>query len=666
MESRVIDLDPYEGWSSTSSTAEHALPRVSLPMAIPRPNNGISSELAVIKQEQREAGSAMWSPSGFLTVSSSRSSKSPQSPQSSQSSCPMDETTPGSSQEKPIDLTAIGPLIIDLTDEVQANTRMVAAFADTAQVSEIRQQTSRLTLGPQVHESISSSPAVVNGVVYGPGSSVELHDGTFLYIEHVEQRGGEYFFHGRHLVLSTSGGIGDYFPKIEGEAIWLYHNTDLCAFDQIKCFRRIRFSNLRRDKDPEVIWPSEGQRGDDLACRLKFTLKFRPILPHHNSRIRAGLEDQEFAVEYLTFDEATVQSKYRRTAKELRDEWRGFNQTIPFGSAVLAGRSGPLVIDLANPVARSWNVCDSDPRRTYTFGDAYCGAGGTSCGAQKAGLALTWAVDMDTNACQTYRQNFPQSLVENSSIDQFLTQDPSELRVDIIHTSPPCQPFSPAHTVHNQTRDERNSACIFTSLNLIEKARPRVITMEETFGLRGRHPAIFNRLIMDFIEMGYSVRWTVVDCINYGVPQIRRRLIIIASGPGETLPNIASPTHGPFGTGLEPFETIHGAISGIPSGSNDHNVSALLERSKNSFREAFSPHQPAKTITCSGGEANYHPSGKRAYTPREVACLQTFPLEFQLCGRSIRRQIGNAVPPRLAEAIFREIHKSLQRTDAQM
>ncbi|KAJ5946167.1 hypothetical protein N7454_003006 [Penicillium verhagenii] len=663
METRVINLDPDECWGSTSSTVEQALPRGSLPRAMARPNHTISPELDFIKKEQRQPLSAMRSPSGFLTVSSS--SRSSQSPQSSQSSCPMNETIPGSSQEKAIDLTAIGPPIIDLTDEPQADPWMVAAFADTSQLSEIRERTSRLTLEPQVHQRISSSPAVVNGVVYGPGSSVELHDGTFLYIERVDQCGDDYFFHGRHLVLSNSGAIGDYCPKIEGEVIWLQHIKDLCALDQIKCFRRIRFSNIRRDNDPEVIAPSDGKREDDLACRLKFTLKFRPILPHQNSRTRAGLEDQEFAVEYLTFDEATVERNHRLTAKELRDEWRGFNQTIPFGSAVLPDRSAPLIIDLVNPVARSWNTGDPNRNRTYTFGDAYCGAGGTSCGAQKAGLALTWAVDMDANACQTYRQNFPQSLVENSSIDQFLTQNPSELRVDICHTSPPCQPFSPAHTVHNQVRDERNSACIFTSRNLIDKARPRVITMEETFGLRGRHPAIFNRLILDFIEMGYSVRWAVLDCVNYGVPQIRRRLIIIAAGPGEKLPQIPSPTHGPFGSGLEPFETIHGAISDIPSGFDDHNVSALLERSRYCFRKSYNPHQPAKTITCSGGEANYHPSGKRGFTPREVACLQTFPLQFQLCGRSIRRQIGNAVPPRLAEAIFREIHKSLRITDAQ-
>lgn len=124
------------------------------------------------------------------------------------------------------------------------------------------------------------------------------------------------------------------------------------------------------------------------------------------------------------------------------------------------------------------------------------------------------------------------------------------------------------------------------------------------------------------------------------------------------------PTHGPFGSGLKAFETIHRAISDIPEGWMDHDTRALLERTKFAHREPYNPHQPAKTITCSGGEANYHPSGKRGLTPREVACIQTFPLRFVFCGNNRRKQIGNAVPTRLAEALFREVRKSLRRTDA--
>ncbi|KAL2361703.1 hypothetical protein RJZ56_005385 [Blastomyces dermatitidis] len=79
-------------------------------------------------------------------------------------------------------------------------------------------------------------------------------------------------------------------------------------------------------------------------------------------------------------------------------------------------------------------------------------------------------------------------------------------------------------------------------------------------------------------------------------------------------------------------------------------------------RPPYDPHTQAKTITCNGGE-NYHPSGTRTFTYREFACLQTFPLEHRFCGKSVKRQIGNAVPPVLGRAIFLEVRRSLEGVD---
>ena len=73
-------------------------------------------------------------------------------------------------------------------------------------------------------------------------------------------------------------------------------------------------------------------------------------------------------------------------------------------------------------------------------------------------------------------------------------------------------------------------------------------------------------------------------------------------------------------------------------------------------------HTLAKTITCGGGE-NYHPSGLRGFTTREFASLQTFPVSHQFWKVETRKQIGNAVPPMLARALYREIIKSLEKTD---
>jgi len=134
------------------------------------------------------------------------------------------------------------------------------------------------------------------------------------------------------------------------------------------------------------------------------------------------------------------------------------------------------------------------------------------------------------------------------------------------------------------------------------------------------------------------------------------------SRPGEKLPEMPKPTHGIPGSGLHDLVTIDHIISSIPLGALDHDVEGARNRGLQRYKPPFDANQQAKTITCGGGD-NYHPSGTRGFTHREFACLQTFPLSFRFGPREVRKQIGNAVPPLLAKAIYGEIIRSLQQTD---
>lgn len=132
---------------------------------------------------------------------------------------------------------------------------------------------------------------------------------------------------------------------------------------------------------------------------------------------------------------------------------------------------------------------------------------------------------------------------------------------------------------------------------------------------------------------------------------------------GEILPPFARPTHGEQGSGLQAFKKIRHYIRDIPHGATQHVTSDRFPRGP---RLPFSDDQFAKTLTCSGGVGNYHPSGLRLYTIRELASLQTFPISYSFTLNSktkARRQIGNAVPPLLARAMFREIIKCLKEAD---
>jgi DNA (cytosine-5)-methyltransferase 1 len=118
---------------------------------------------------------------------------------------------------------------------------------------------------------------------------------------------------------------------------------------------------------------------------------------------------------------------------------------------------------------------------------------------------------------------------ELADFDQFMTNPSEDIRVDISHTSPPCQTWSPAKTVAS-ANDDHNSALIFSSFNLISKVKPRIHTLEQTSGLPERFQAYYHCVIRDTLELGYSVHTKVVNCKDYGVPQTRKRLVFIAAG----------------------------------------------------------------------------------------------------------------------------------------
>jgi len=170
----------------------------------------------------------------------------------------------------------------------------------------------------------------------------------------------------------------------------------------------------------------------------------------------------------------------------------------------------------------------SKPR--YKFADAFCGAGGASRGAKAAGLRVDWGFDYDPAAIDSYRRNFYGTRCEAVAVHEFVTVLTEDFRVDVLHLSPPCQPFSPMHTRPGQN-DELNQATFSAVTELINKVKPRIVTLEETFGLTRQVDTLpwFTAMIQMFTKLGFSVRWKVFNLCDFGLPQPRKRLIIFAS-----------------------------------------------------------------------------------------------------------------------------------------
>ncbi|KAF5228474.1 hypothetical protein FAUST_11059 [Fusarium austroamericanum] len=351
--------------------------------------------------------------------------------------------------------------------------------------------------------------------------------------------------------------------------------------------------------------------------------------------------------------EADTQSKV--SDEVLRKRWRG--KTDKGGSWIPSNVSNP--IDLESDAEDNKNRLDG---QRYTMFDSCSGAGGVSRGALMAGFKIQYAIDKAPEVWETYETNFPDTELFRMPLDEFIAEpNVGHRRVDILHFSPPCQFFSPAHT-HASVHDDDNIAALFGCNELLQKLRPRVVTVEQTFGLtHDRHGDYFNGLLHDFTQWNYSFRWKVVKLCTWGAAQDRKRLIIVAAAPGERLPPFPKATHGDE-PGLLPYNTIGKALRGIQIEDDLHDPDRVHHF--NPPRAPYDPERLAGTITTRGGDL-YYPDGSRKLTLREFASLQGFPRWHLFLGNitSIKRQIGNAFPPVTVRVLYKHIEQWLLKED---
>ncbi|KAI5201037.1 hypothetical protein AUEXF2481DRAFT_645597 [Aureobasidium subglaciale EXF-2481] len=397
-----------------------------------------------------------------------------------------------------------------------------------------------------------------------------------------------------------------------------------------------------------------------LTCRWKRTFQYSCLMD-----LMTG-HPQETALERITDAECDLDFripdfKLREAVPNLRSDL----SVIDLTADEAADRDSLQLADILSKTHISASTTCPD----YTFADFFCGAGGISVGARQAGFKVVYGVDHNADACATYRLNFPGTDVFEEDVYYNLTarqQDNAHVRC--CHMSTVCKTISTAYTVRGKNHDA-NEATLFCISDILRKATPMVATLEQTFGaLFEGKKQIFNSFVLQFTDMNYSVKWAVHTLSEYGVPQARKRLIMLASCAGHPLPEFPKPTHAAHPEkpvpGLKPSVTIADALGPIRHDTPNHDPRALERKDF----PPYSPHQLGRgCITTSGGQNNWHFSGKRHLTEREFACLQTFPLDFRFIGNrtSVIQQVGNAVPPTFSEKLYTSIRKTLDEVDAQ-
>ncbi|KAK5998800.1 Cytosine-specific methyltransferase HphIA-like protein [Cladobotryum mycophilum] len=417
------------------------------------------------------------------------------------------------------------------------------------------------------------------------------------------------------------------------------------SYDTWSIYRHVRGKDRRR-----LIVESKGH----LVCRWKFKI-YLSFKGHK-------LKPDETLIERIHWEEAP-DPRYRMSEEAICNQWRGGR--IKGGSWCPSGLFDESVIDLEESSQSPSFRKRRSAGQKYTMFDSFSGAGGVSRGAQSAGFHIQGAVDKSPEVWETYKLNFSNAELFEMSVDEFIrTTVGRGMRADVLHLSPPCQYFSPAHT-RAAAHDETNIYALLSCHQLIEKLRPRIITLEQTFGIvHDQHDQYLTALIGDFTQQGYSIRWKIVRLCTWGLAQDRKRLIMIAAGPGERLPPFPDPTHSENGGGgLKPFTTIRQAISGLRHGHYWHNIDSTKHYEP--LKPPLNADQLAGTITTGGSDAYYYPDGTRDFTVREYACLQGFPRSHRFVGNktSVKRQIGNAFAPNTVRVLYKHLEDWLLKED---
>jgi len=343
--------------------------------------------------------------------------------------------------------------------------------------------------------------------------------------------------------------------------------------------------------------------------------------------------------------------------------------------------------------------------------DIFCGAGGLTYGLRQAGIRVEAGIDIDSRAEHAFSKNNPGT--------EFLCWDVSRKRSPSIEKlfrpaaarllagCAPCRPFS---KLTQGLRHHSDWDLLDNFSRFIRYIRPELVTMENVPELARRGAAVFGRFLRTLEACGYSADWRIVQCEEYGVPQARRRLVLLASRLGEIrVPSGSHDDPSAWNTvrqtigdlraldsgEVDPDDPLHAAVQLTPinlqrvraTPPNGGTWSAWPEelrlpchkrttgRSYSSIYGRMWWDKPAPTMTtlCTGlGNGRFgHPQQDRAITLREAALLQSFPRSYEFWpptdrpNRSaVSRMIGNAVPPKLSQVLGKTLLAHVEEVQA--
>lgn len=315
----------------------------------------------------------------------------------------------------------------------------------------------------------------------------------------------------------------------------------------------------------------------------------------------------------------------------------------------------------------------SGRRPTPSVLSLFTGAGGLDIGFERSGYTVVGCVDNDPEACKTIRYNRPEWPVFEGDIRDFV---PS-LAADVVIGGPPCQGFSTAGK--GNPSDPRNFLWR-EYFRVVRQLSPRAIVFENVAGMsNGKNQRHLEEIQEELDRLGYRAVVGVLNAADFNVPQVRRRLFILATRSGNpSLPAARVRSYATVRSAIGDLEAVvEPSLNQVPNRHAPHVARrwaalAYGETDPLYRRARLNPDLPSPTIRAGGGYgprgdhlAGFHPPihyrRPGQITVREAARLQSFPDTwiFQGSKTAQGRQVGNAVPPLLAQAVAEHLAELL-------
>ncbi|MCM1440278.1 MAG: DNA cytosine methyltransferase [Roseburia sp.] len=312
--------------------------------------------------------------------------------------------------------------------------------------------------------------------------------------------------------------------------------------------------------------------------------------------------------------------------------------------------------------------------KEFTAVSLFCGAGGLDMGFERAGFRTIWANDFDNDACKTH-QNWSRAEVFCGDIGKVnITQIPDS---DIILGGFPCQGFSLSGP--RKINDSRN-VLYKHYVKIVREKQPLIFVGENVKGLLTMgNGEIIEAIIAEFSDCGYDVFFQLVNAKDFGVPQDRERVIICGFRKDLKIKNFEIPM--PYNMHV----SMRDVLNGMPAPNPNEVCNAPYSSRYMSRNRKRDWDDVSYTIPAMAKQVTLHPSSPnmvklgtdkwkfgdigitRRFSWREAAVIQTFPRDLEFYGdlTSKYKQIGNAVPVKLAEYVAMQLYAILNNKEAE-